>query len=107
MISRPDDRRVRESGKRSSATSRVKQPISSLHLVFTLQRDKEQLSAIRDALLPEIKAGKRTKMSIDLVNHGQMLVLTIGSPDLVSMRASMNSNLRLVASAMKTIESVS
>ena len=107
MISRPDDRRVGEGGKLDSATTKIKQPISSLHLGFTLQRDKEQLSAIRNALLPEIKAGKRTKMSIDLVNRGQTLVLTIASPDLVSMRASMNSNLRLVASAMKTIETVS
>ena len=75
-------------------------------LEFTLEKSPEELRAIKSALLPETKAGKRTLMNIRLMNGEKKLVITISSLDLVSMRASLNSNLRLVASALKTIESV-
>ena len=87
--------------------SRRKHPKVSARLEFSLERSPEELHAIRSALLPEIRAGKRTVMNVKLVNHGKKLILAISSSDLVSMRASLNSNLRLVASALKTIESVS
>lgn len=75
-------------------------------LEFAIERSPEELRAIRSALIPESRVGKRTKMSVRLVNRGKKLILSIASSDLVSMRASMNSNLRLVASAIRTIESL-
>ena len=107
-ISPSDEKHVlrapRKGGTKSHTSGR--HSIVRSKLEFTLEKSPEELRAIKAALLPETKAGKRTLMNIRLMNGEKKLVITISSLDLVSMRASLNSNLRLVASALKTIESV-
>ncbi|MDG6994791.1 MAG: hypothetical protein JRN52_02615 [Nitrososphaerota archaeon] len=107
-ISPPDEKRVLKARRKGFAKPGLglRHSVVSSKLEFTLEGSPEELRAIKSALLPETKAGKRTLMNIRLMNGEKKLVITISAPDLVSMRASLNSNLRLVASALKTIESV-
>jgi tRNA threonylcarbamoyladenosine modification (KEOPS) complex Pcc1 subunit len=60
--------------------------------------------ALKAAMLPETTAGKKAKMRVE--SQEKELTMEVASHDLVSFRASMNTNLRLIASAMRTIDSV-
>jgi tRNA threonylcarbamoyladenosine modification (KEOPS) complex Pcc1 subunit len=66
--------------------------------------DKRTLSALRDALDLETIVKDRSSLSVRQGRDGNTLLLEFSSKDLVSLRASMNTNLRLVASALNTID---
>ena len=83
-------------------------------LIFEIDGDLPVLHAVFMALQPESDEkkhrGKRCEMQVLLEKgNGRVakLLVNFHSDDLVSLRASLNSNLRLLASALKTLDTVS
>jgi tRNA threonylcarbamoyladenosine modification (KEOPS) complex Pcc1 subunit len=52
---------------------------------------------------PEIADGKRCKLVLRTNKNGKMLSIILTSGDLISLRAGLNTNLRLAVSALKSI----
>lgn len=68
---------------------------------------KKVISALADSLKPEAIRGKRLTLSISTKNHGKTLLLRFDAKDVVSLRAGMNTILRLALSGLKSIQAVS
>ncbi len=67
---------------------------------------RPRLKALIDAITPETKSGKKCKMRICGLSRNDSVSLIFESKDMVSLRASLNTNLRLVSAALKTIDAV-
>ena len=65
--------------------------------------ERRAVRAVSAALTPEIDNGKRCKLSLRTDKTGRILSLILTSEDLVSLRAGLNTNLRLAVSALKSI----
>lgn len=89
---------------RKAVAPRQSSKVICASLRFGITTEKKKISAVRAAMLPETRAGKRTDMSLKVEDNGKKLILTMVSKDLTSMRASLNTNLRLVTSALKTLD---
>jgi tRNA threonylcarbamoyladenosine modification (KEOPS) complex Pcc1 subunit len=61
------------------------------------------IRAVKAAMTPEIDNSKRCKLSLRTDKRGRTLSLILTSEDLVSLRAGLNTNLRLASSALKSI----
>ena len=59
------------------------------------------------SLRPESIESKRLKVTISTGSRGQTLVLRFSAVDLVSLRAGLNSVLRLTLSALKSVRTLS
>jgi tRNA threonylcarbamoyladenosine modification (KEOPS) complex Pcc1 subunit len=78
-------------------------PVRNSTLTVILPLSKELARAVRSALVPETSAGKRCTLKVELLEEAQGLKIVFSSEDLSSLRASMNTNLRLVSSSLRTI----
>ncbi|MHB8568078.1 MAG: KEOPS complex subunit Pcc1 [Nitrososphaerales archaeon] len=79
------------------------------HLSVLIKGDRKTVGALRSAMSPETdqsKGGKRCILSVS-GSKEDLLVLSFESKDLISLRASLNTNLRLVSSALKTLGLIS
>ncbi len=65
--------------------------------------DPKAISAVKTAMIPEIADSKRCKLSLRTDKTGRTLSMILASEDLVSLRAGLNTNLRLATSALKSI----
>jgi len=72
-------------------------------LLIQLEDNKKVISALAASLAPETMRGKRLTFTVSTRNSGRILVLGFSSTDFVSLRAAMNTILRLTASALKSI----
>jgi tRNA threonylcarbamoyladenosine modification (KEOPS) complex Pcc1 subunit len=69
--------------------------------------DARMLNAVRQAVGPEFHAASHERCSVSLSevekNEASILELQFAAADLTSLRASMNVNLRLILSSLKTL----
>jgi tRNA threonylcarbamoyladenosine modification (KEOPS) complex Pcc1 subunit len=82
----------------------------SAKLKFTLEtKDRRLIHSLREAIAPEV--GKIGRCIVSFDSEGKRkdsgLNLSFESKDLISLRASFNTNLRLLSSAIRTINAVS
>ena len=68
---------------------------------------KRVISAIAASLAPEELKGARLTFSVSISKDGTLLLLKFSGADVVSLRAGMNTVLRLTLSALKSIEATS
>jgi tRNA threonylcarbamoyladenosine modification (KEOPS) complex Pcc1 subunit len=61
------------------------------------------ISAVRASLTPETDDNKRCKLSLRTDRTGSVLSLILKSGDLISLRAGLNTNLRLAATALRSV----
>lgn len=81
--------------------------VLSASLKVDLKSSPRTIRALAQALTPETLAGNKCQMKISRSSNENKLLLAFNSRDLVSLRASFNTNLRLVSASIKTIETVS
>jgi tRNA threonylcarbamoyladenosine modification (KEOPS) complex Pcc1 subunit len=81
--------------------------VKSASLEIHFQASKKIISALVPSLSPEMIKSKRLTVTVTTANHGKTLVLKFVAKDLVSLRAGMNTILRLILSALKSIDAVS
>ncbi|MDG6921828.1 MAG: hypothetical protein JRN67_00870 [Nitrososphaerota archaeon] len=62
------------------------------------------MSAVKEALSPEVDNKNRCTLTLRSVKSGNQLSVFLQSCDLVSLRAGLNTNLRLASSSLKNIE---
>jgi tRNA threonylcarbamoyladenosine modification (KEOPS) complex Pcc1 subunit len=77
-----------------------------MRLTVELDDEKKVISALLKSLQPETIASKRLNFSVSTKNTGRTLLLTFVAEDLVSLRSGMNTILRLVLSALKSIRAI-
>ena len=81
----------------------MKSKVSFVELKVEILAEPRAISAVKAAMTPEIDDSKRCKLSLHTDRTGRKLSLILTSKDLVSLRAGLNTNLRLAASALKSI----
>ena len=74
-------------------------------LSVSMFSDPKTLRALKSSLTPEVTGGKRTKMTLRSRKRDHELSISMTSSDLISLRASLNTNLRLASTALKSIRS--
>jgi tRNA threonylcarbamoyladenosine modification (KEOPS) complex Pcc1 subunit len=85
---------------------RVSKPkVSAARLDVHIRGDKRFLDAVGVSMLPETQKSARCTFSVRSDPDGKTLILHFTAKDLIALRASFNTNLRLVSSALKTLES--
>jgi tRNA threonylcarbamoyladenosine modification (KEOPS) complex Pcc1 subunit len=77
--------------------------IKHVTLGFELSAEKRIISSLHSSLAPEAISGKRLSLTVGEKNNGGTLLLKFSGSDLVSVRAGMNTILRLTLSALKSI----
>jgi tRNA threonylcarbamoyladenosine modification (KEOPS) complex Pcc1 subunit len=77
--------------------------IRRVTLEVELSAEKKIISSLHSSLAPEAIKGKRLSLAVVGKNNGSTLLLKFSGSDLVSVRAGMNTILRLTLSALKTI----
>ncbi|MDA4111332.1 MAG: hypothetical protein OK439_02255 [Thaumarchaeota archaeon] len=82
----------------------MKPKVAQTTLVVSICGEKKTIDAVRVSMVPEIENGKRCLLALHKSKHSEKLALAFAAKDLVALRAGLNTNLRLVASALKTIE---
>ncbi len=65
---------------------------------------EQQLTALIDALAPEIHKQISTRSKVDIVQDGQLLVLNVEAQDTVALRAALNSYLRWINSTISVLQ---
>lgn len=80
-----------------------KNKVLSAELKLDIFAEPRTISALRAAMSPEIDNKKRCKLSLHTDKTGRTLSMMLRSEDMVSLRAGLNTNLRLAASALKSI----
>lgn len=82
---------------------------AKLHVEYRSPNAKE-IAAIENAIFPETKNKSRCRLKAakkkEEASNGYWLSLYFESSDLASLRASLNTNLRLISSAIKTLRVV-
>jgi tRNA threonylcarbamoyladenosine modification (KEOPS) complex Pcc1 subunit len=81
--------------------------VTSARLGVEISGEKKVLNAVRFSMMPEVDNRKRCVLSLRESKDGRKLSLLFSAKDLVALRAGLNTNLRLVSSALKTIETTS
>ncbi|MGI0078190.1 MAG: KEOPS complex subunit Pcc1 [Nitrososphaerales archaeon] len=76
-------------------------------LAVEVKCSARKIRALTQALVPETTVGNKCAMKISRSANEDTLLLHFSSCDLVSLRASFNTNLRLVSASLKMIEAVS
>ncbi len=76
---------------------------ATVRLPFQTQK---QLSAVVDALTPEVQRQIGIRSKITLAIDGDTLVLSFEAEDTVALRAAMNSYLRWIHSILNVLETV-
>lgn len=69
-------------------------------------RSKKQLSALVDALLPELNRHVGTRSKVKLATDGQFLMLNVEAGDTVALRAALNAYLRWINSTLNILKIV-
>jgi tRNA threonylcarbamoyladenosine modification (KEOPS) complex Pcc1 subunit len=82
-----------------------KPKVSATSLIVKVRGEKKFLDAVKSSMLPEAQKGARCVFSIHGAPDGKSITLLFTAKDLVALRASFNTNLRLVSSALRTLES--
>jgi tRNA threonylcarbamoyladenosine modification (KEOPS) complex Pcc1 subunit len=77
--------------------------IRRVTLEVELSAEKKIISSLHSSLAPEAIKGKRLSLAVVGKNNGETLLLKFSGSDLVSVRAGMNTILRLTLSALKSI----
>jgi tRNA threonylcarbamoyladenosine modification (KEOPS) complex Pcc1 subunit len=79
--------------------------VRSARLEVTISvKDPLLIESIKTALLPEIKSGQQRRCKVRMKSDPRgSLVLLFASNDLVSLRAALNSLLRLAAATMQVV----
>jgi tRNA threonylcarbamoyladenosine modification (KEOPS) complex Pcc1 subunit len=67
---------------------------------------EKQLTALVNALTPEVNRQIGVRSKATLVVDGQLLVLNVEAKDTVALRAALNAYLRWINSAMNVLETV-
>jgi tRNA threonylcarbamoyladenosine modification (KEOPS) complex Pcc1 subunit len=80
--------------------------VTAATLKIELSGSKKLISALADSLSPETISGKRLTFTVSKKNEGETLLLHFVASDVVSLRAGMNTILRLTLSALNSIEAV-
>jgi len=75
-------------------------------LTIEVRAKKKEVSSLVASLIPERIEGKRLTFQVSSKEGGNILLLNFSAADLVSLRAGMNSVLRLTLSALKSIRKV-
>ena len=81
----------------------MKSKVTFVELKVAILSEPRAISAAKAAMTPEMDDSKRCKLSLHTDKTGRKLSLILSSKDLVSLRAGLNTNLRLAASALKGI----
>jgi tRNA threonylcarbamoyladenosine modification (KEOPS) complex Pcc1 subunit len=76
---------------------------ATIRLMFA---SNKQLSALINALTPEVHKQISTRSKVGLSCDGQMLVLDVEANDKVALRAALNSYLRWINSTITALEPV-
>ncbi len=73
-------------------------------------RDERRLLSLREAMLPETNLNGKCTLRVERLGASKrrkVLTLFFESIDLVSLRASLNTNLRLMSTGLRSIDAVS
>ncbi len=81
--------------------------LKSTSLSVKITASSRLLECIRMAMEPELAHQKRCTLSFRIAKRNKGLILNFSSTEIISLRASMNTNLRLIASAIRTVEAIS
>ena len=65
-----------------------------------------QLTALLDALMPEVNASVIRRANVKLEKDGSCLVLTVEAEDTVALRSTLNAYLRWIGSAVNVLSLV-
>jgi tRNA threonylcarbamoyladenosine modification (KEOPS) complex Pcc1 subunit len=92
-----------------SARSRAREApkVKSVRLCVGTRTTRKKILAIKNAFFPEISQGKRCNLKVASSRDGASLIFTFESRDVSSLRASFNTHLRLLSSALKAIQAAS
>lgn len=75
-------------------------------LSVRITSDERSISALKSAMTPEVGTGKKCRLSLRSGSDGKSLSLILSGSDLVSLRAGLNTNLRLASSVLKTLHTI-
>ncbi|MGH2638613.1 MAG: hypothetical protein ACRDF4_04945, partial [Rhabdochlamydiaceae bacterium] len=81
----------------------IRSRVAFARLTVDIFADRRTIAALKSAMMPESVEGKKCKLALRKGKNGGKLALVFSSKDLVSLRAGLNTNLRLAASALKSI----
>ena len=81
--------------------------ISSIELTVEVKEKPAKITTLKKAFAPESLAGKKCQISIKDSALKDRFQIDFTSSDIVSMRASFNTNLRLLIAALKAMEPIS
>ena len=74
---------------------------SSCKMKIYLQEDS--IDPVHEALKPELREMRDSDLNVKISSHAKFLLLHIVSKDIPILRATMNSYLRMIATAEKTL----
>ncbi len=69
-------------------------------------RSEKQLTALVNALIPEMSRQMGIRSQASMTSQGQILVLTVEAKDTVALRAALNAYLRWMSSTMNVLRVV-
>ncbi len=78
-----------------------------MKLCVQLKDSPARIRAVVHAMTPEARSGNKCKMRISRLADDRSVALLFDSHDLISLRASLNTNLRLVSASLQAINAVS
>lgn len=81
--------------------------ISSIKLTVEVKEKPAKIATLKKAFAPESLVGKKCQMRIKDSSMKDRFQINFTSTDIVSMRASFNTNLRLLNAALKAMEPIS
>ena len=84
-----------------------KPKVTFARLKVDITGEKRAIDAVRFSMIPEMENDKRCVLSLRKSKDDEKLSLLFSAKDLVALRAGLNTNLRLVSSALKTIDTAS
>jgi len=84
----------------------LKSKVERVTLEIELNAEKKIVSSLLASLSPEAIESKRLSFSVEQKTNGKVLLLSFSGSDLVSVRAGMNTILRLLLSALNSIQAV-
>ncbi len=93
--------------KKSGYSRKFHSKVLFATLSVEIVEDKKVTEAIASALSPEIVKNRRFTFALKSKNNGRTISLKFVASDLVSLRAGMNTILRLTLSALKIIHTTS
>lgn len=98
---------------RNDKSSGSLRSIKSVHVGVRVSGDGKILDAVSAAMAPETtQSNEREKKCVlhvtkSKIGNTELLEIAFETEDMVSLRASLNTNLRLISSSLKTLEHLS